>query len=151
MAILSSAHYDQIRAALDLSLDEMSLPDDVIGQDIYLGRAETDVTTVFADAETFSGANKLRVQRAVILFTAAYLAPAVVAITSRSVTAHDSNFARRPFDPEKRAVELKSQGQAELGAVEDQDADASVVIEPHSIVAVVPGRRGWYTGNNWGS
>ena len=149
MPILDSTHYPQIRTALDLSLDEMSLPDDVIEQDIYLGRAEMDVTTIYADAETFTGDNLLRIKRAVILFTAAYLAPAVVQIVSSSGHASDSSFSQRPKDMQARAVELRSQAQVELGNVVDQDADDAITLSPTTIVTVVQGKRGWWTGRNW--
>ena len=134
MPIISSSEYPQVRSVLDVSLNDSSLPDEIISQDIYHGRAERDVTKIYADAATFTGDNLAHVKLAVILFTAAYLAPAIVRITSTTVTGRDASWSKQTFDPEDRANELREQGLQEL---EEVGEDVEVEISPSTPPTVI--------------
>ncbi len=117
MAILTSADYPAIRAALDTSLTDKLLPDDTIAMDIYAPAADQDVLDRDPDAETRTGTEAERVQRAAVYFCAARLAPAVIRITSLSVQTRDISYQRPQFEPEERAEALRALAEAELAAV----------------------------------
>lgn len=114
MALLTSEHYGQIRAALDVELTEQDLPDDVIGMSIYLEAANADVLNRDPDAETRTGDDRARVVRAAIYFCAARLAPAIVRVTSLSVVTRDLSYQRATFDPMQRAADLRALAEKEL-------------------------------------
>ena len=136
MSIISSNEFPQVRAVLDVSLDTTSLPDEVITQDIYQGRAEREVLAYYPTAESFTGENKDRAKLAVILLTAAYLAPAVVRVTSVNVQGRDSNYSRKTFDPDLRADELREQAIAELELI-DTGAEVEIADEAGPTIIMV--------------
>lgn len=116
--LLTVDDYPAIRAALDTSLDATALPNKVIDEDIYAGAAWADVVERYPGADTETDTAVLtRLRRAAIYFAAARLAPAVVRITSLSVSVQGVNYSKPVFDPEKRAAELRALADAELDAV----------------------------------
>lgn len=117
MTILTALDYPQIRAVLDVSLTSTQLPDDTIGMDIFVGRAEADVLALDPDAETRTGADLQHIKNAAIYFTAALLCPTVVRITSMTAQTRDLAYTRQAFDPEERAAELRALAVAEVTAV----------------------------------
>lgn len=117
MAILTTADYPAIRAALDVDLTESKLPNRTIDLPIYRDAADQDVLAVIADAESQTGENANRVKRAAIFFCAARLAPVVVRLTSLTVQARDLSYSKPVFDPEKRAAELRQLAVEELADI----------------------------------
>lgn len=116
MALITAAVYGDIRAAIDISLDETVLPDSIISRDIYAGAAEREVLARDPDALSRSGADRARVTAAAVLFTAARLAPAVPNITSETQPGQ-SAYTRQAVDWTKRAADLRSLAEIELQAV----------------------------------
>ena len=114
MAILSSADYPAIRAALDVSLNAQQLTDATIGQDIFVGAAEAELLRRVPDAASRTGDDLKRVERALVWLTAALLAHSVVRITSMSVQTRDLSYSRQSFDPERKAAELRGRAEAEI-------------------------------------
>lgn len=114
MAILSSAEYPAIRAALDVGLNAQQLPDATIGQDIFVGAAEAELLRRVPDAASKTGDDLKRVKRALVWLTAALLAPSVVRITSLSVQTRDLSYSRQTFDPDEKAAELRSRAESEI-------------------------------------
>lgn len=114
MAILSSADYPAIRAALDVSLNAQQLSDATIGQDIFVGAAEAELLRRVPDAASRTGDDLKRVERALVWLTAALLAHSVVRITSMSVQTRDLSYSRQSFDPERKAAELRGRAEAEI-------------------------------------
>lgn len=108
--------HDQIRHAIDLSLDATVIPDAVIEGDAFLGGARDDLLELDEDAFTYAADTDeyRRAQRALWLLTAARLAPSVPAITQ--VTVGDTRFSREKVDYSKRAQELRAQAAGELAA-----------------------------------
>lgn len=118
MAILTSDDYEAIRKALDTELTDKNLPNSIIGLDIYAGAADQDVLDVYPEAES-DAANAARITRAAVLFCAARLAPAVVRLTSLTVSTRDLSYQRPAWDPEKRAAELRALAEEELAEILD--------------------------------
>lgn len=123
--ILSTTEYPAIRAALDLNLTSNDLPDATIGLNIYKLAAEQDVLDLDPDAETRIGTDGERVLRAAIYFCAARLAPVVVQIASISIQTRDLNYSSPPFDPIKRAAELREMANDEIDEVLGTETDFS--------------------------
>lgn len=138
--LLTPDDYPEIRAALDVSLSEAELPGTVIGRRIYAGAARDEVLARYPTAETETDQAVIeRLKRAVVLLAAARLAPAIVRITSITITQGDRNWSRQTFDPEQRAAELRAMAEQELSAL----------LEPESAAPTMPimftlasGRRG---------
>lgn len=123
-ALITSADYPAVRAALDVSLSESELPDGVISQGIYAGAARSEVLERVPTAESETDVDTIeRLSRAVIYLTAARLAPAVVRITSISITSGDRNYSRQTFDPTERAAQLRAMAEQELSEVEEPDEE----------------------------
>lgn len=83
LAFLNATSYDQIRGALDLTLGQAQLPDEVIQQSIYGPAAEGDLLDLDPAAGGYAEGTLLKERsiRAVIYLTAARLAlsyPAVM-------------------------------------------------------------------------
>ncbi len=115
--LLSSTHYPAIRAAIDVKLEKTDLPDAIIALDIYLEAAIQDVLARDASAESRTGDAEVHVTSAGIYYCAARLCPAVVRVTSLSVSARDLNYSRQTFDPTERAAELRALADTELARV----------------------------------
>lgn len=121
--LLSSAQYPAIRAAIDVKLAATDLPDAVIALDIYKGAAIQDVLARDPSAESRTGDAEVHVTSAGIYFCAARLCPAVVRVTSLSVSTRDLNYSRQTFDPEQRAAELRALADTELARVLEPSED----------------------------
>lgn len=139
MAIIDSTFYPAIRAALDTELDTTKLPDSIIDMGIYAAAADQDVYERDPDADSRTGDDALRVERAATYFCAARLCPAVVRITSLSVSTRDLNYSRPVFDPAVRAAELRAMAEAEINQVLTPAEDAP---ERPTMFTVAAGRRG---------
>lgn len=121
MAILTDADYPDIRAALDADLSDKDLFDATIALTIYAPAADQDVLARDPDAETRTGEAAQRIKRAAIYFCAARLAPAVVRLTSLSISTRDMSYQRATFDPVERAAQLRNLAEEELGQVLELD------------------------------
>lgn len=120
--LLASGDYPAVRAVLDVSLGDAELPADVIDQPIYAAAAIAEVIDHYPTAESETDTAILaRLRRATVYLTAARLAPAVVRITSLTVTRGDVAFSRQTFDPEKRAAELRALADLELQEIIEPD------------------------------
>lgn len=117
MAILTSADWPAVRDALDTELDTNSLLDATIARNIYSGAADQDVLALDPDAETRTGEDGNRIQRAAIFFCAARLAPVVLRILNLSALTRDLRFSKPVFDPEERANELRGMAVEEINEV----------------------------------
>lgn len=117
MAILTSADYPAIRAAIDVNLTDQQLPNTTIGLTIYQDAADADVLELHPTAEDETGNNATRVTRAAIFFCAARLIPAVVRLTSVTTQSRDLSYARLLYDPDKFIDKLKNMAVAEINEV----------------------------------
>jgi|GEM_PF-5253374 len=136
--LISSVNYPDIRAAIDIGLTDDILPDAVIALDVYVGAAERDVVSRDPFAETRTGAARVRVQAATVLFTAALLAPAIPQFTSEKLA--DYSYNRQTFDWHKLAAELRSRAVAEINQV--IGATGQTVYDRPTMFTKVSGRRG---------
>lgn len=95
MAILTTADYPAIRAALDTTLDDTLLPDATIALDPYHWAAEREVLRRDPDAESRTGDDAKRVKLAAVYYAAANLAPAIPRITASalSTTSFQAKYA----------------------------------------------------------
>ena len=137
MSLLDAADFPAIRAALDVSLKAQTLPDATIALPIYQGAAEAEVLARDPLAESRAGAALQRVVNAAIFLTAAYLAPAMPALTAETIGKYSYE---RKTDWAARAADLRQRADVELAAVLTPDVARSP--RPPSLFAVARGRRG---------
>ncbi len=140
MTLLVPADYPAIRAALDVTLTEATLPDSIIELDLYLGAAEREVRASDPDAETRTGEARERVRAAAMLLCAANLAPAIPRIAAEQLA--DYRYQQQPVDWMKLAAELRERAKAELTALTTTDATEQASRFRHPSFAVAKGRRG---------
>jgi hypothetical protein len=106
-----------VRDALDTELDTNSLLDATIARNIYSGAADQDVLALDPDAETRTGEDANRIQRAAVFFCAARLAPVVLRILNLSALTRDLRYSKPTFDPDERANELRGMAVEEINEV----------------------------------
>lgn len=117
MPILTTADYPAIRAALDVGLNEAQLTNATIGQDIFVGAAESELLRRVPDAASKVGEDLKRVKRALVYLTAALLAHSVVRVTSMSIQTRDLSYSKQTFDPDEKAAELRGRAEVEIAAL----------------------------------
>ncbi len=125
MAILTSADWPSVRAAIDTQVDDNMLLDSVIALNIYSGAADQDVLKLDPDAESRTGEDANRVTRAAVFYCAARLIPVVLRILSLSTITRDLRFTRSVPDIEKRANELRGMAVEEINEVLTPGAEAA--------------------------
>lgn len=140
MAILTSADFPAIRAALDVDLNAQTLPDTTIAQDIFLGAAEAELLRRVPTAAAMTGNDLARVKRALVWLTAAYLAHSVVRTTSMSINTRDLSYSRQTFNPDEKAAELRARVEREYGMLL---APMAATPARPTMFTTVGGRRGY--------
>lgn len=89
MALLSSADYPTIRAAMDVSLNDRTLPDEIIGLDIYTGAAErrlaSELEMTTAAVAGLTGESKTIAVSVAVQFAAASLCMAIPNIRRKNL------------------------------------------------------------------
>lgn len=116
MAILTSVDYPEIRAAIDVTLDDDDLSDVVIGYGIYVGTAELEVKGRIPDAESKTGDELKHVKAATKLITAALLSPSVPQLVSTKA-GDDFQFQYDKRDWVEHAAELRQRAEGHIQAV----------------------------------
>lgn len=138
MALLDATHYSAIRAAIDPSLDEESLPGEIIALSIYMDAAVAEVVAKVPDAEDLEGEDLVHVQNAAILLTAARLATRVPNVTSETYV-EGGGYQRKDVDRVILAKDLRGQAQDELAMVLQT---GEVETSRPSLFALASGTRG---------
>lgn len=96
MGLIGVSDFNDVRRALDATLDATTLPNDVISSPIYQGQAELDILARVPGAAALSGVEAMQVRIVAILLTAAYIAPAVPLIVREQDK--DYSYQRQPID-----------------------------------------------------
>lgn len=138
MSLITASDYDAVRKALDVELDADTLSDDVIGLDIYAGAAERDVLARDPLAAVRSGVDAQRVRTAVILYTAAYLAPVLPRLTGEHHA--DYSYTRQAIDPDELAGTLRARANQELAIILEPNVPVTASRPP--MFMAIAGRRG---------
>lgn len=139
MTIITSEHYNEIRAAIDVSLTKARLSDDIICMPIYAGAAEQDVLNIVPDALSKTGDDLIKIERAAVFFCAARLVHSVVQLTSVAISVRDMNYSRPAYDPDERKAALVAMANSELlSIIEPNETTHSMP----TMFATVCGRRG---------
>jgi len=136
-ALLTTAEYPAIRAAIDVSLDAGMLPDPIIDLDIYAGAAVRDVLAIDSSAESRTGGELAHAQNAAVYFAAARIIGALPQITRETRDTH--SYQRAEVKAAERAAELRSLASAELDAYLATDATTDDI---PTLFTTAPGYRG---------
>jgi hypothetical protein len=111
MVFLTAADYDAVRAALGTDVDDLLVPDDLIGLSIFEGAAEIEILTRVPDAASFTGTAEQRIRNVAILLTAALIAPAIPRIERENFGDYTS---ARSEDWAARAAQLRQRAETEM-------------------------------------
>ena len=137
MAILTSADYPTIRAAIEVTLSSEQLPDAVIAMPIYVEAAEAEIARRVPDAlESTDPVVIATLKRAAIYLTAALIAPAVPRLTSERYG--DQAYGREATDYQALAQALRNKVDDELATL---DPVAGTPVMP-MMFTLASGRRG---------
>ena len=129
---------ENVRAAIDISLDEKVLPDSIIELGIYAGAAIRVVKDRDADWATRTGTQAERLNEAADLFTASRAVFAIPNITSET-SAQSSGYQRKAIDPEMISELLIARAIAAINTVLDVD---NVAVQRPMLFGLACGRRG---------
>jgi hypothetical protein len=133
-ALLTANLYGAVRGAIDTTLDDEALPDDVIEQPTYAAAAELELLRRDPDAVTRTGSERTHMLNALVFLTAARLVQAIPQlITERQ---GDYSYSRTQINGLDRAATLRGLASDELAAYL---TDTAV---PGVIFAVAHGYRG---------
>jgi hypothetical protein len=137
-SLYSNALNAQIRAALDLTLDENALPNETIQMPIYGPSGELDTLAADPNAATYAldSAQWQRAVNAVVYFTAARLAPRLPQILRERLG--DYEYQRQAWDGAAKAAELRGLAQEEIAANIESDGE----VEPLTGFWLASGCRG---------
>lgn len=113
-SLLDATLYPSIRSAVDLTLDEIALPDSIIELPIYGPAAELEVLARDSIAAERSGTELTHALNAVVYLTAARLVLALPQLTSE--TLGDYAYNLKGEKPEDRAAQLRGLAEGELAA-----------------------------------
>jgi hypothetical protein len=130
--ILNPTHYKAVREALDISLDDDSLPDDVISSGVFLGAAENEIARRYPLADP----DDPHVILGAILLTAANLAPSIPRVVRSSTVTAVSLQVDQPRWNEIAAL-LRARALDELSSVV-----GTVVVVPPVVFTLGHGDRG---------
>jgi hypothetical protein len=137
MAILTSADYPAVRAAIEATLSVEQAPDAVIAMPIYVGAAEDEIARRAPDAITNPDPTvQATLKRAAIRLTAALLCPAIPSLTSERYG--DQSYGRKATDYLALAQSLRGQVDSDLALL---DPVATAPTRP-TMFTVATGRRG---------
>lgn len=134
---LAPIDYPSVRAAIDISLSEGSLSDDIIGLSVYKGAAEQSVLSRVPTADTEDASAQNHFHVAAILYCAAALCFAIPGFTRESGPEFNAEFDR--IDPKVLAADLRARADAEVLAGAPS-VDISPV--PAGMFGVARGSRG---------
>ena len=139
--LLDFASYDAIRAAIDISLNRDSLPDDVIALPIYLSAADLEVKRRDPLWASRTGDSLISLTNAAIYLTAARIAPAMPRLLSQKIAAGGDDFTLQfqAIDWAARAQALRQQGEDALDSLIDP---GDVISTRPTRFTVASGRRG---------
>jgi hypothetical protein len=134
MTLLTTTIFPDVRALLDLSLDERSLPDSVIQLNVFGHAAERELLVAYPDAE--DDPNQDSVLHALALLTASKIAPSLPSIVREHTETHQIERAR--VDYAVLGDQLRAQALEVLGTLQS----AVSVTEIPVFFTVASGYRG---------
>ena len=116
MAIIGTAEYPAVRAAIHYRLKPKDLPDDMIALPIFAPEAELDLLALLPGAESFTDTKLSRAKNVVIYWTAARLVPSVPQVTAQSFLGDREQF--QTIDWEKHIEYLLKKADQNLGELD---------------------------------
>ena len=138
MGVLTASEYMDIRAALDVTLDEDALPDDIIERLPYAPTAELWLLARDPQAPTRAGVQQTYILMALVSYCASLLAPAMPNILAE--TQGPYVYSRQAVNWEARAIDLRGRAEQALGMVLQPTTPAVPAIP--TMFALASGRRG---------
>jgi hypothetical protein len=134
----TAAPFDSVRRAIDVALDATTLPDVVIGDDVYLGAAVSWAVIIYpAAAFETDAAKQALIGRAINLKTASYLAPHIPQMLAETWPGY--TYQQQSRDWLKLAGELSARADEAMAAVLETPRRGSA--RP-TMFAVASGTRG---------
>lgn len=110
--VLTFPDWQDVRAALDVSLDTSSLPDATIARSIFAGRANRWIAAM-VDYDVLSADAKLQARDAAVLYLASLIATRIPDLTAENQQGV-GGYSRAAMDWQARAAELAEEAMATL-------------------------------------
>lgn len=136
--MLPESKFDEVRRAVDPTLDDGAIPDELIASPLYLGRAEKWVRSYDAQAADRTGVQQEDIHLAIILKTASLLSPGIPQTKQTNMAGHSATFAYAE-SPEERGARLARDAYSVLDTL--LTLPAAEVVGGMVIVTTVSGRR----------
>lgn len=136
--LVEPQEFNQIRAALDVTLSAADLPDSVIALPLYLGAADAEIKRRDPAWATRDESALALLRRAVIYLTAASLAPAVPELTQERYP--EGYSYARASSYVKRGAELRQLAEQQIAIVLAPSAPAELSMP--TFFGAATGRRG---------
>jgi hypothetical protein len=114
---LDASECDEVRAAIDVSLDANTLPDSIINMAIYAGAALRFVVARTLNSDEFA-------RQALLFVTAANCMPAIPKIVSETIAG--GSYSRQSEDWVKREAWLRTEADASIAQSELLNATITV-------------------------
>lgn len=127
MPLIDDSAYDEIRAAIDVSLTSKQVPDALISMSIYQGLAERDIINLLPTAEVDMDdpVKAVHIRRAVIFLTASHLIPQVPFIVKENFGNY--SYTRKDMDLAIQADVLRGLAENEIAIITGVDVFISPV------------------------
>jgi hypothetical protein len=140
--VLTEDAYPEVRAALDVNLEEDRLPDSVIQMGPYQGMAEREAIARIPGWATLDEPFAENFRVAVILKTAARIAPAMPSITREDRLAF--SYTRQGVDWVARAAQLNQQADVLFDTINPTPSPTTDTIRAQVIFSKASSRRGGF-------
>ena len=137
--LLPALRYSDIRIALDPTLGDEAIPDEIIESDLILGRAERWAKAQDTAWETRSGEELKALYRAITYYTAALLSPGLPQTKQENMAGHTATMAFAET-PAERTERLALMAQVEIDSYVSPTTEIVLVGAP-VFVTTVQGRR----------
>lgn len=143
MPLIDADQYDEVRAAIDVSLTSAQVPDSIIGMSVYQGLAERDVIRSYPNAVADMSDTDLapHIMRATIFLTASYLAPQIPYVLKENFGNY--SYTRKDADLIALADSLRGLAENELAILNNEDLDYSPVPVMFTLAKATRGYGRW--------
>lgn len=116
MGFLTAAEYPAIRAAIDITLDPSSLPDEVIGLPTYAGEAEQWVLTTDPGAILYSpGSDEFKAAQVAAIFACAAMLTQMIPVLTGETWGQAYRYTRKETDLKALEATLWDRARTALG------------------------------------
>ena len=134
--------YEDVRAAIGLDIDEVSLPDSVLSRGVYKGEAERFIMRNLTQAQYETAGNKDEVDYAASLYLAALVTPTLRIVQSEKIAGGNLTYANVNLSEIASGLETRALGR--IADIQNPSGNAGQVgaVNPNYFGVAKARRRG---------